>query len=318
MATARASPTPAMDDVLARRLGSVLSVAREHRTGLSLDRLTELLPTDGPRSNDEVTAWLAAHPDHASVVAGRAFPPLAPTAYSDLELREARGRRYLSQADRLCREDLAPIHALLASVSVTGSTAYGAPEAGDDLDFLTITRPGSMWVVLAFTFLRLRLGTASTRTEGAAPACFNFVLEEPEAIRDFRRPQGLLFARESLMARPVFGEPQFRSLIHSAAWMRRELPRLYGRWDSEGLGAIPATEAAPIPIRLLNAALFLPLAAYLQLQGLVRNWRFRRRGEAERSFRTVTGRRRLAYASSRFEALRRTYAAADAPPTGVA
>ena len=94
--------------------------------------------------------------------------------------------------------------------------------------------------------------------------------------------------------------------------MHARVPGLYAErarppWD------LP-DRPAPLGVRLVNAALFPPLAAYLQLAGLVRNHRLRRQGEPEAAFRTVTHRDRIAFVSYRFERLRAVY---DGPaPTG--
>jgi hypothetical protein len=60
----------------------------------------------------------------------------------------------------------------------------------------------------------------------------------------------------------------------------------------------------PLAVRLVNAAVFPVVAAYLQVVGLRLNAQRRKRQAAEGQFRTHTSRRRLAFVSERFDRLR--------------
>lgn len=268
--------------------------------------LSELLPEGAPSSGAGVADWLRRHPAFGTVVGETAFPASAAPVVSDLSERRARGERYWSRARVLTTEDLRRVHPLLRAVAVTGSAAYGEPEPGDDLDFLAITRTDSVWVFLAYTYLRLRLRPETTAGAGSG-ACFNYVMEEGTADREFAESRGLLFAREALTARPVLGESYYRRLVRSASWMRLELPRMYARWD----GPVPDPDGdrrpVPLVVRALNVLLFPFVATYLQLQGLARNRGLRQSGRPDRGFRTLTHYRKLTFASARFERLRAEY-----------
>ncbi len=293
-------------DPTGQRVGPILEVAHAHGTAVALEELSELLPETGPRSAGEVAEWLSRHPDHGWVDAGLALSPQAAGPPSGREERRARGRAYLAEAHELVNGSLARVRGLLRFVGVTGSTAYGEPEPGDDLDFMVVTRPGSVWLFLAYTYLALRWHRA--RPPGsAAPPCFNYVLDEEEARRRYSTGRGFLFAREALAARVIDGGEYYRGLLGSAGWIRDELPRLYARWEGPAFPPTPAPTPAPILVRLADALVFPWLAAYLQLAGLVRNHSLARRGLTERAFRTVTRRRRLAYETLRFEELSRSY-----------
>jgi hypothetical protein len=304
------------DDLSGRRISSVIRIAGEHRTGLSVEALWDLLPSAGPPTPADVSRWISEHPSNGSLREGRAFDPALSTPAARLEDRIARGRRYLAHARALSEGALAGVRPLLRTLSVTGSTAYGEPEPGDDLDFLAVTRDGSLWLVLAFTYLRLRVGARLAGRADDGTPCFNFVIEDREARREFARENGLLFARESLMAQPIEGTAHYRALVGSAPWMAAELPRLYARWSAEGFPSLDEGAPAPWPVRLANLLVYPWLAAYLQLQGLYRNRRFRRAGRPERSFRTVTRLRRMCFASARFDRLRAEYALVSTVPSG--
>jgi hypothetical protein len=188
---------------------------------------------------------------------------------------------------------------------VTGSAAYGQPAPGDDLDFFVVTRTGAVPWFLAATYLALRLHPSGRREIDAPPPCFNFVIDERRALQEFSRPRGLLFAREALSTGVVHGEAYYRGLLARFPWMGEELPRLYrARADSAG-DSTP--RPAPWLIRLLSAALFVPLAGYLQLVGLRRNAAARRERKNSAVFRTLTGLSRFAFQSRRFEELRARY-----------
>lgn len=292
-------------DQIEERVGSVLGVARSRRTAVPLEELGALLPEGGPRSSTEVADWFLRHPLHGRVEGRYAVPSGAPGLPSGLDERRARGRAFLEEAHRLVAGPLARVRGLSRFVGVTGSTAYGEPEAGDDLDFLVITRRGSLWVYLAFTYLALRL--ASRRAGAAPPPCFNLAMDEDEARRQYLGGRGFLFAREALMTQAVVGEPYYRGLLGASPWIRAELPRLYGRWEGAGFPPALEEDGAPFGVRALNALLFPWLAAYLHLAGLVRNHRIRREGRREGEFRTVTRPGHLAYESKRFDALSRWY-----------
>jgi len=300
------------DPSAADRVDSVLRVARSFGSGVPVADLSDLLPADAPRTEPDVAAWLSENPTLARVVNGRAYAPEPAPVVGDLEERHRRAEAYEGEARDLVDRSLAPTLPLLRYLGITGSTAYGEPARGDDLDFLVVTRRGSVWVFLTYTYLALRM--RNRRTGGEVPeACFNFVLDEPTALREYAHPKGLLFAREALMTRPLHGAEYYRGLLGSSTWLRSELPRLFGRWEQGGLPAPPRPAPAPLLVRVLDALLFPWVAAYLHAQGLRRNHALRANGEGDRSFRTVTSLGRLAFATARFDRLRALYAPLPRP-----
>jgi hypothetical protein len=298
-----------------RRVETALEVARRHRTGVALDDLSAILPDSGPGSAFEWGDWFDAHPRAGSVVLDRAVPPGgSPWLASTLE-RRARGERYWAETARLLEGPLRHGLPLLRYLGVTGSTAYGEPESGDDCDFMAVVRTGGVWTFLAFAFLTLRLARPRMKADGPAAWCFNWVLDETSALREYARPRGFLFAREALMSRPVRGEEYYRNLLRSAPWLEMEAPRLFARWGSP---SGPAESPTPRPVsrglRVLNAVLFPWIATYLQLVGLYRNHRFAAVGERERGFRTITRLSRYALVTEKYERLERMYAQSSALP----
>jgi hypothetical protein len=288
--------------LLTDRVSRVVEVAGEFETAVELDSLVELLPEFGPATVDDLVGWLRSHPSTGRV-SGRIVLARDVLDRPVDHGRQQRAERYCRAASSLLNSDLSAARPWLRFLGVTGSTAYGAPRAGDDCDLMAVVRPGSVWVFVAYTFLRLRV--RRTRAEGAADPewCFNYTLDENAAIEEFSRPRGFLFAREALVARPVEGESYYRGLIRRGEWLRREAPRLVARWEATPLPEPAEPEPAPRSVRFLNAFLFPVVAAYLQLKSLRVNRRFRRSGRSGECFRTITRLDRMTLSTWKFERL---------------
>jgi glycosyltransferase involved in cell wall biosynthesis len=287
-----------VDDPLEPRVTALLETARRFGTGLPLGTLIELLPRNAPATVEEMRCWFDARPDIGRIEGDRVFSLEGRS--TSAEDRQARGIAYRSLAREVVDRRLGRALPLVRCLGITGSTAYGEPERGDDVDFLVVTRSGATWLFLAYTYFTLRFGP---RAVHGPDLCFNFVLDDFEAPREFAGGRGFLFAREALTAGILWGEEYYRHLLASAPWMVEELPRLFNR-------RVAAEEPRPprclsMSLRCLNALIFPVLAAYLQLAGLRRNHRLHREGRDDAVFRTVVGLRRLAFVSRRFERLRR-------------
>ena len=277
-----------------------MEVARAHGVSMPIDELGVLLPPGARTDEPHLREWLQAHPTLARLERRRAVPEGLAPVLDEEQARIDRGVRYWEHAQWAVGSVLRPMLGLTRCVGVTGSVAYGEPAPGDDLDFMVVTRSGALWPFLLATFLRSR--GAHRRSRGDGPEwCFNYVLDDREALRDFAKPRGFLFAREALMTRMVSGEEYYRGLLGGASWLREELPRLHARWQLGGLGDQPDPRPASLAVRLAGAALFPLLATYLQLRGLVANRRFRRSGRGDRVFRTVTTWRRYALETEHFD-----------------
>jgi len=293
---------------LDRRVAAVIEVAAEFGTGVSLPELLQLLPDDGPGTISEVRDWLAARPHLARLLGDAVFAPESVRTPETVRLE--RGRHYLRSADELLAGPLRGVLPWVRCACVTGSTAYGEPGPSDDLDLFVVTRQGSLWWFLAYTYLAARLAARRPSTRAGPMPCFNFVVDDREAVQEFSNGHGFLFAREALAARPVRGEEFYRGLLSSAPWMAEEIPRLYAERTANA--STPQPSPASMIVRFLNAALFPWLATYLQLVGLRRDAHYRERKMSDHRFRTVTRWRRLTFASRRFERLRDRYRGLDA------
>lgn len=293
----------AMPEAANRRLRMLMEIAAELDTGYTTPELTSLLPSEV--SDRQVDDWLRAHPELARFDGEFISPSAAPS--QGRGERKERGRRYREAAEAFVAGPMRPIAPWIRCIALTGSTAYGEPEAGDDIDFLVIARSGAVWVTLAFLYLAVRFGRRPLLDGQRPELCFNYVIEEGMAEAEFARPQGFLFAREALSVRVLQGSECYAGLLNRAAWMHGWVPRLYGDRGSDR--PRPRGPPAEWPVRLLNLSIFPILSAYLQLVGLVRNRGFRSAGTTERSFAVRSEIGRLAFFSSRFDRLRGRYEA---------
>ncbi len=287
--------------------------ARERASTPESDRrarvLTELASEFGTRlTAAELHALLPAAPCDATAPA-----PPGPFPSAPLGPRAERGVRYMDWGRRMVEGPLGRLRGWIECVGVTGSTAYGEPEEGDDLDFFVVCRPGAVPAFLAATYLALRIDRLRGGASGAPTPCFNYVVDARRAASDLAGGRGLLFAREALTARMLAGDDFYRGLLAQAPGLGDEIPRLYAN-RTRGAEPVPA-HRAPWGLRVLSALAFLPLAAYLQFAGLWRNARARRRHEPGAVFRTETVPRRVVFQSRRFEELRARYEGAPVVPT---
>jgi len=293
------------------RVSTLVGVASQFGTGVALPELVRLLPNEAPATVPEVRRWLESRPHLARLDGERAF---APDSVTDGEVaRASRGHQYLQQAHELFAGPLRGALRWTRCVYVTGSAAYGEPGRGDDLDLFVVTRRGSQWWFLFYAYLTLRITRIRKGTPMEPLPCFNFVLDDVEAAREFAGNRGFLFAREALTARPVSGEGYYRALLSQASWMAEEIPRLYSEQNREPVTSVRSAPPTPLAVRLLNTALFPWLAAYLQGVALSRNGRFRRAARHDERFRVETRWRRLAFTSRKFERLRESYRTPEAP-----
>ncbi|MCI4341187.1 MAG: hypothetical protein L3K11_02265 [Thermoplasmata archaeon] len=300
---------------LERRVDSIVRVAGEHRTTVPVEALIDLLPEEAPTSPAELEAWLREHPEIGALPLDGQVGPPGLSLRDDLRVREARAARYTEAAVWLFAQPLSSLEPLIQCAAVTGSVAFGRPEAGDDCDLMVVTRRGALWVFLTFTFLRLRSLHRPASSADAPEFCLNYIVDEDSAEADYATSRGLLFAREALTVRLLLGDPYYRSLLARASWLQREAPRLYARWQSTSSTPMDRS-IAPVAAttQFLNLLLFPLVASYLQLKGLLAGHRLRRAGLARQEFRTITGLGRMTLRTLKFERLRSTYGSAlDTP-----
>ena len=300
------------DELTYARIDRALRVASDRGTGVSLGQLVDLLPHGAPSTAPALQSWLEERESPPSIENGIAYHPSG-SRPEEGDVRRARGEQYLSAAARFASTELAPVRSWITTMGVTGSAAYGEPDDGDDIDFLTITRRGSVWAFLAYAYVRLRLRPPIGRAGDPSVWCFNYVMDEPTSVRSFAEPQGFLFAREALTLRPILGEDSYRVLLARASWLGDEAPRLYARWQPGQVRGDRPMESSPLAVRVVNALLFPVMATYLHLQALRRNRAHRRSGRDAECFQVETRFSRFQVLSVKYDQLERLMGPAAAP-----
>ncbi|MGB1288497.1 MAG: hypothetical protein ACPG7F_18325, partial [Aggregatilineales bacterium] len=102
-------------------------------------------------------------------------------------------------------------------VALTGALAADNPaHAGDDIDYLLITKTGRVWFVRAIAVIMVRV----VRLRGVE-ICPNFVLSE-EQLQQKR--QDLYIARELVQMQPLYGQPAYEAMWQENNWLRDYMP----------------------------------------------------------------------------------------------
>ncbi|MFZ1024223.1 MAG: hypothetical protein WAN87_08815, partial [Thermoplasmata archaeon] len=142
--------------------------------------------------------------------------------------------------------------------------------------------------------------------------CFNYVLEDGAASREFGRPRGFVVAREALHTVVLHGEAYYQGLLGAGVWMKEEIPRLYAQRQPS---THPSQESpAPWPIRAASALLFPLAATYIHLKTLLDNARVRREDPEMSGLTAQPSLHRLAMLTDRFESLRLRYQNSPSEP----
>jgi hypothetical protein len=299
------TPPLAVEPRTESRLRVLLQVAERHQAPMSLDQLVAHLPAGSAWTVDRVVSWIDDHPDSGRVVAGHVMPRQG-IPMPVLADRASRSASLYTEAEWAVAAPLRSAVRLTRCVGVSGSVAYGFAAPNDDLDFFVTARRGATWLFLLLTFAQYRLLRGRGATSHPSHWCFNYVLDETEAVKEFARPGGLLLAREALTVRLLRGEEYYQSLLRGARWMEEELPQLYAQRRGPRTDPPISEPGVGLLARAANLIVFPFLAAYLQLTGLVENHRLRREAPG-RQFATTTTFRRFMLRSLRFTELDRIY-----------
>ena len=307
-----AHASPPGPGVLEAWVSAVLNIAADRGSGVRVGELVSLLPPGEAMDEAGLHRWLAGHPEIARVEEGWAFG--AQRERGNVLEREARSRRYENFARELLDGPLRSTLPWLRCVGITGSTAYGAPEDGDDLDFLVVARKGRLWLSVLRIYLSLWRARSSRRGHFGHPTvCFNYARDESTIRWEFVTARDPLFAREALTVRILFGDAYYRELLGASSWMAGWIPRLYIEQAQGAKGPPVDGPSASLWARAANGIAYVVLATYFQAAGLRRNARLRRSGRRDAVFRTQTVPGGLSFDSVNFEKIRVRYLSAIPP-----
>lgn len=141
--------------------------------------------------------------------------------------REKQAREKLLEARRVA--DLLRVWPWIEGIGVSGSVAAGTAGVDDDLDFVMIVRPNSLWLtrifvlVLAWLFGRRR----SFAKEEPRSWCFNMWLESNHLQLELHR-RNLYTAYELFQLKPLVGRESYWWLWRENLWVKEKL--LLARW----------------------------------------------------------------------------------------
>lgn len=119
----------------------------------------------------------------------------------------------------------------ISGVLITGSVAMNNATADDDVDFLIITKPHSLWLVrpLVVAYAWYKRKRRSWKREEKNSWCFNFWLEETQLGLP-KQKRTIYTAYELLQAEWVLAEPRvFRQYYTTNLWARSLLPEMFER-----------------------------------------------------------------------------------------
>ncbi|MDG6915422.1 MAG: hypothetical protein JRN58_08670 [Nitrososphaerota archaeon] len=193
-------------------------------------------------------------------------------------------------------------------MGVAGTTSYLSAAEHDDIDFYCITKTDGMWAFMLRAFILSRIFSLVRRSE--SPLCFSFVLDERQASEEVSKPQGALYARDTLTAMVISGGSAYHAILESASWMRSYFPAVYARRLRE-MGGPEHPQPEKRGSRVINLFLFRTLGAYVYLKAWALNRRLTKDGKRDSVFRTTIGPGQLEYASRRYIELGRMYQALE-------
>lgn len=131
-------------------------------------------------------------------------------------------------------------------VAVTGALVSDNAEAGADLDYLIVTRPGYLWLTRAII---LGIDKVARRLGSRARLCPNFIVSETNLALQER---DLFTAQELTRMVPISGLPVYRRMRSQNGWTDEFLPNAQGFPRSYGNGSGPSRLQAASEALLSN------------------------------------------------------------------
>lgn len=280
---------------------------------LSLRDLAELLPIDA--TEEELERSISTDKFLAPKVIVESGRVLPRQGGPDL----ASAREASEEADKRRNRAMANVEAgrtfarLLSKgavfTGVAGTNSYLSAAEHDDIDFYCITKTDGMWVFMLKALILSRIFALTRRNEPAFD--FSFVLDERQANEELSRPQGALYARDTLTAMVISGGSAYHAILEHASWIRSYFPKVYARRLKEMGGAGGQAPPAKKGSKVLNMFLFRTLGSYVSLRAWVLNRKLASQGNFGSVFQTKIGPGQLEYTSRRYVELGKMYQALE-------
>lgn len=247
---------------LERRIVHTLRIANRWGYGLAAEDLSRLL-YGGPEGDGHVAAALRASPAIAyrdGFATLRERDDLIEKSVARRASNGALTALYFGIAEDFAR-DLLRHSPFVRAIAVSGSTASGGLEAGDDVDFNLFAEDGTKYAVYLAALL---LGTKYSLRHGRRFArgasflgllrkvtCVNVVWTESECAPFVRQDEFLGF--ELLRSVPIAGNAHFARTLESNPWIAHHFPQILDRVHADRVTAPPPSLLARLQRRIARS-----------------------------------------------------------------
>ena len=233
---------------LEERVVTTLRIANRWGYGLAGDDVAKLL-YGGPAEGADVAHALASSRaivfrEGIATLSGQ--EELIEKGLSRRRSNDGLATLYFGIAEDFAR-DLLRHSPFVRAIAVSGSTASGGLEAGDDVDFNLFAEDGTKYIVYLMAVLlgvkysllhrqRFRRGTSLLGILRKV-TCVNVVFTESHSRPFVRQDEFLAF--ELLRSIPIAGTVDFARTLESNPWLRIPFPQIFSRVFADRVGPQP-------------------------------------------------------------------------------
>lgn len=178
--------------------------------------------------------------------------------------------RKLEQAKNFCNEYLKK-NTSIRLVGITGSVAAENSKKGEDIDFMLICKPGTLWWTRLKLWLHLNRKKIPHRKYGQAEKanefCFNLWLEE-DRLKLPHKKQGRKNAADLIMMKTIMDRGGvYDEFISKNQWAKKYVANGYGKISRIKNQVISIKPKTNIFLTLLNEAAFWIQISFIRLKG---------------------------------------------------
>jgi len=298
-------------DEQAREIEKLCEIAKENGAALSIRELAQLTPSS-ERELEGAFLSDARLRARFQLVSGyvlersRGGEEEARAILEDERMKRERARANVAVAARFAAR-LVPGTLL---VSLSGSNSYMSAREGDDIDFFCVTKKNWMWTFMLRSLILTRISKFGRSDR--VRVCLSCIMDEDWARREFGTRQDPIFARDALMASPIYGRGAYHRLLTRASWIDGYFPAFYKvrlRETADGAGVARVERAG---LAAVNLYLFALLGSYMRLKAWALNRRFQRQGKTRSLFSLNMGPDHYLCESNKYKKLRKMYLASGA------
>jgi len=221
---------------------------------------------DYPLTEEEVRIWLP----YVHKYSRRSLKKMYSSYHFGRGQFETRKKRAVWSADKwVYARRVAKLLKIIPTIKLIGITGgltrFNARDA-DDIDFLIITAPKTLWVTRGFSTILLdlfRLRRRPSDTKLRNLICLNMFMDEDGLMVPLKE-QDLFTAHEVLLMTPLWErDGAYRKFLQANRWVRRFLPNAWGKRNQEldESYSLPLIHASGFLLQLIE-----PVAQFIQLR----------------------------------------------------